>query len=70
MDNGKLAILLKTAWMNAPEWTASMWMDESPNLDMHFESMKPLIDSSSTEELMQFIEDVISYKLAPNGEED
>lgn len=69
MEN-KLGILLKTAWMSAPEWMMLDSEESSPDLSMHFESMKPMINSSSTEELMQFIEDVISYKLAPNGEED
>jgi len=37
---------------------------------MHLESMKPIIDSASVEAIMQFVEDLISYKLSPNGEKD
>jgi len=67
----KLAVLLKTAWMSMPEDNASMMAEwESPSLSMHLESMKPIIDSASVEAIMQFVEDLISYKLSPNGEKD
>lgn len=65
----KLAALLKTAWMSMPE-DSMMAEWESPSLSMHLESMKPIIDSASVEAIMQFVEDLISYKLSPNGEED
>lgn len=65
----KLSVLLKTAWMNMPEDMTTMKSEwESPSLSMHMEAMKPMIDAASTEAIMQFIEDLISYKLQPNGE--
>jgi hypothetical protein len=65
----KLAALLNTAWMSMPEEEmVTEW--ETPSLSMHLESMKPIIDSASVEAIMQFVEDLISYKLSPNGEED
>ena len=65
----KLAVLLKTAWMSMPE-KEMMAEWETPSLSMHLESMKPIIDSASVEAIMQFVEDLISYKLSPNGETD
>ena len=65
----KLSVLLKTAWMEMPEMESEseMW---TPSLAMHMEAMKPMIDSASVEQIMQFIEDLISYKLQPNGEKE
>ena len=64
----KMLSLLKVAWMEAPEELQLEW--ESPTLEMHYEAMKPMLDNATSEELMQFIEDIISYKLSPNGEDD
>lgn len=52
----KLSVLLKTAWMSLPE------EQNTPDLDMHFEAMKPMLDNATPEQVMEFIKNILNYK--------